>query len=186
MDCNELALYPLGGKKLKPCGFAFAAHMFIVLPVTFCLTLRTGSESDTERVGRQLAPHLRGGDIVYLVGPLGAGKTVLARGLIRALAGEEIEVPSPTFALIQQYETTPPVTHADLYRLEDPEEVMELGLDDAAEGGILIVEWPERGEGYLPGGALTVTAGEGDEGRFWTLSGQAHWAGRLTEKDFAE
>ena len=158
--------------------------MAILSLVTLLMTLRAGSESDTDRIGRRLAALLRAGDTVFLSGTLGMGKTVLARGLIRALAGEEIEVPSPTFALIQQYATTPPVTHADLYRLEDPGEVMELGLDEAAEAGILIVEWAEHGEGYLPGGALTVTAREDAGARVWELAGDEDWAARFSEKDF--
>lgn len=139
---------------------------------------------ETEAIGRQLGALLRAGDVVFLVGPLGAGKTVLARGLICAVAGGEIEVPSPTFSLVQSYETTPPVTHADLFRLEDPEEVLELGLDDAAMAGIVLIEWPEMGRGFLPRGALEIAAEEGDEGRQWRFRGDAAWAARLSPEEF--
>src|SRR5205823_2596906 len=89
----------------------------------------------------------RAGDVITVSGPLGVGKTTLARGLIGAL-GHEGDVPSPTFAIVQPYEDLdPPVWHVDLYRIEDPAEIEELGLDAAADA-VLLVEWPERaGEG---------------------------------------
>jgi tRNA threonylcarbamoyladenosine biosynthesis protein TsaE len=93
--------------------------------------------------GRKLAAVLKPGDVVTLSGPLSAGKTTLVRGLLSAL-GHRGEVPSPSFALVQPYEAlTPPVWHVDLYRIEDPSDLDELGLDDIAEG-VLIVEWPEH------------------------------------------
>ena len=99
----------------------------------------------TTRFGAQLAADLRAGDIVSLEGDLGAGKTALARAIIRALAGDAaLEVPSPTFAIIQPYDTARgPVLHADLYRLADASEVDELGLLDDADA-IVLVEWAER------------------------------------------
>jgi tRNA threonylcarbamoyladenosine biosynthesis protein TsaE len=102
-------------------------------------------DDDTARFGAELAAALRPGDIVSLEGDLGAGKTALARAIIRALAGDPaLEVPSPTFAIIQPYETEQgPVLHADLYRLADAAEVDELGLLDEAEA-IVLVEWAER------------------------------------------
>ena len=101
------------------------------------------SEPATEALGRAIARQLRGGDVVTLSGTLGVGKTTLSRAIIRAL-GHEGEVPSPTFAIVQPYDDLdPPVWHVDLYRLEDPEELIELGLDCAGEAA-LIVEWPER------------------------------------------
>jgi tRNA threonylcarbamoyladenosine biosynthesis protein TsaE len=93
--------------------------------------------------GRKLAAVLKPGDVVTLSGPLSAGKTTLVRGLLSAL-GHRGEVPSPSFALVQPYEAlTPPVWHVDLYRIEDPSDLDELGLDDIAEG-VLIIEWPEH------------------------------------------
>ena len=104
----------------------------------------------TEAAGQAIAAQLRPGDVVTLSGPLGAGKTSLARAILTAL-GHEGDVPSPTFAIVQPYEVlTPPVWHADLYRIEYPAELEELGLDEASEG-ILLVVWPERAsEGVWP------------------------------------
>ena len=112
----------------------------------------------TRAFGGRLAALLHPGDVVALEGDLGAGKTELARSVIRALAGEPIPVPSPTFTLLQVYELPGlTVTHADLYRLADPGEVAELGLEEAWTDGVLLVEWPERAGGLLPAERLTVT-----------------------------
>ena len=101
------------------------------------------NESETERLGRRLAALLRPGDVIALSGPLGVGKTALARALVTGL-GHAGEVPSPSFAIVQPYETLdPPVWHVDLYRIEHASEIDELGLESAAEG-VLLVEWPER------------------------------------------
>ena len=107
-------------------------------------------EAATVAAGAALAARLRPGDVVTMTGDLGAGKTTLVRGLLHAL-GHDGEVPSPSFAIVQPYEDLdPPVWHADLYRLEDPAELAELGLDSLGEE-ILIVEWPERaGQGAWP------------------------------------
>lgn len=97
-------------------------------------------------LGRKLAELARPGDVIALSGPLGAGKTSIARGLLAAL-GLEGEAPSPSFAIVQPYEPPEvrfPVLHVDLYRLDAPEEAEELGLDDARYDSLLIVEWPER------------------------------------------
>ena len=99
----------------------------------------------TAELGRRLAGVLRPGDVVALGGDLGAGKSTLARACLQALAGVEIEVPSPTFTLVQTYDLPAfPVWHVDLYRLGDSAEVDELGLEEALERGALLVEWPER------------------------------------------
>lgn len=141
----------------------------------------------TEALGRALAPLLRAGDVVALYGDLGAGKTALARALIRALPGpagaSEEEVPSPTFTLVQTYERDPaPVWHVDLYRIEDPAEVHELGLSEAFAEGITLLEWPDRlGEG-LPAAALNVvlTFDASGQGRRARLQGGGDWPARLT------
>lgn len=103
--------------------------------------------------GAKLAAVARPGDVIALSGPLGAGKTSIARGLLAALGLEE-EAPSPSFAIVQPYdppELAFPVLHVDLYRIEDPSEAEELGLDDARGDSLLIVEWPERlGPGAWP------------------------------------
>jgi tRNA threonylcarbamoyladenosine biosynthesis protein TsaE len=102
-------------------------------------------DAATAALGDEIAAGLHPGDVIILQGDLGAGKTALARAIIRALAGDpELEVPSPTFALVQPYDTPRgPVLHADLYRLGDPREVDELGLLDNPEA-IVLVEWAER------------------------------------------
>lgn len=101
---------------------------------------------DSLALGAKLAEVVRPGDVIALSGPLGAGKTSIARGLLAALGLEE-EAPSPSFAIVQPYappEVRFPVLHVDLYRIEDPDEAEELGLDDARDDSLLIVEWPER------------------------------------------
>lgn len=98
----------------------------------------------TTRLGQVIAPLLAPGDSVLLYGPLGMGKSTLARGLIRALTTPDEDVPSPTFTLVQFYESDPPVAHFDLYRLTRPEEAFEIGLDEALDDGCALIEWPER------------------------------------------
>ena len=110
----------------------------------------------TEALGAAVAAHLRPGDAVCLYGPLGAGKTTLARGLIRALTSPDEEVPSPTFTLVQFYVGDIQLAHFDLYRLERPDEAYEIGLDDALEDGAVLIEWPERLEGRLPPDRLDI------------------------------
>lgn len=101
---------------------------------------------DSHALGARLAKVVRPGDVIALSGDLGAGKTSIARGLLSALGLEE-EAPSPSFAIVQPYappEVRFPVLHVDLYRIENPDEAEELGLDDARHDSLLIVEWPER------------------------------------------
>lgn len=115
----------------------------------------------TVSLGRRLARALRGGDLVVLEGDLGAGKTFLARAICRALGvPREVTVASPTFSLVHEYEITPRVLHADLYRLDDPRDVGELGLREArAEGALVLAEWAGRFVGELGGDALVITLG---------------------------
>ncbi len=103
-----------------------------------------------EAFGARIAARLRPGDVVALEGDLGAGKTTLARAILKAL-GYENEVPSPTFTIIETYDAPPlrlPMVHADFYRLEDPSELREIGLDDYREDAALIAEWPARAGGF--------------------------------------
>ncbi len=133
----------------------------------------------TATVGARLAALLRPGDVVTLDGPLSAGKTTLVRGLIAAL-GHQGEVPSPSFAIVQPYEAlVPPVWHVDLYRIEDPGELAELGLDDIEDQGVLLVEWPGRaGHGAWPE-ALALSVGVDEDGlRVLTAVVPAAWEGR--------
>lgn len=111
----------------------------------------------TDRLARALAPRLHTGDVLLLEGPIGAGKTHFARALIQALLPVPEDVPSPTFTLVQIYDGPGfAIWHADLYRLTDPEEAVELGLADAFETGLCLVEWPERLGPYRPRGALSL------------------------------
>src|ERR1043165_9829333 len=113
-------------------------------------------EEATLRAGASLAKSARAGDVIMLSGPLGVGKTALARGLLAAL-GHEGEVPSPSFSIVQPYEDLdPPVWHVDLYRIEDPSALDELGLDATADA-VLLVEWPERAGTNLWPEALTLS-----------------------------
>ena len=125
-----------------------------------------------DRLGAALAPHLRVGDAVLLRGDLGAGKTTLARAILVAL-GHEGETPSPTFTLLQSYALRLPIAHLDLYRLKRPEEIEELGLDDALSDGAALVEWPEQAESHMPGDALNVTLSA--DPREAALSGGGRW-----------
>ena len=135
-------------------------------------------EEATRRAGASLAAALRPGDVVTLSGPLGAGKTTLARGLLRAL-GEEGEVPSPSFALVQPYDALAlPVWHADLYRIERADELDELGLDEVLATGALLVEWPERAPGCWPEAlGLSLEPLQGDARRLTAIV-PSSWEGR--------
>ena len=130
-------------------------------------------------LGSRIAARLRAGDVVALSGPLGAGKTTLARAIIAA-AGHAGEVPSPTFTILESYpDCAPPVVHADFYRLENPREAAELGLDDYRHGSALIAEWPERGGGFAAeSGCLAIGLEAVGEGRRAIVESGAAWLGR--------
>jgi tRNA threonylcarbamoyladenosine biosynthesis protein TsaE len=135
-------------------------------------------ESATQRLGATLAGALRPRDLVALEGGLGAGKTTLARAILRAASGEPaLIVPSPTFTLVEVYDT-PKGTFwlFDLYRLEAPEQVFVLGWVEALADGIVLIEWPERLGALLPMPALTVTLTVKDEERHAVLEGDARFA----------
>lgn len=122
------------------------------------LALELSDQAATESLAQDLAMALASGDLVFLVGDLGAGKTTFARALLRALADDAaFEVPSPTFTLVQAYDELPvPVLHADLYRVSDPEEVLELGFAEALETHAVLIEWPQNGAGELPEPSLII------------------------------
>ena len=142
----------------------------------------------TTRLGQALAPLLRAGDAILLYGPLGMGKSTLARGLIRALTRPEEDVPSPTFTLVQFYEAEPPVAHFDLYRLSSPQEALEIGLDEALDEGCALIEWPERlGDDparFLGPDRLAIELSEDGEGRLASLSGAGRWKERIADVRF--
>lgn len=139
-----------------------------------------------EAFGAAIAAQLREGDVVALEGGLGAGKTTLARAILAAL-GHEGEVPSPTFTIVEMYEAPPlelPVVHADFYRLKDPSEVEELGLDDYREGAALLAEWPDHAGGFSHEPAcLSIRLETRDEnaggGRIAIVKAGPDWLGRL-------
>lgn len=147
-------------------------------------TIAIESEAATIRLAADIAMALEPGDLVTLSGDLGAGKTTFARALIRYLAGDEsIAVPSPTFTLIQTYELPRfPLVHCDLYRLSGPGELAELGLDDLAEGAVVLLEWPDRAAGFLPRDrldiALTLLPQRGLEYRQVRITGYGKFAAR--------
>ncbi len=142
---------------------ATAAPLILTLP----------TEADTAALGVRLAQLALPGDCILLAGPIGAGKSHLARAFIRARLGRAEEVPSPSFTLVQVYEAAGgEIWHADLYRLTHPDEVWELGLDDAFGRAICLIEWPDRLGRHLPPDALHVRLEHKDDnGRLAVLSG---------------
>lgn len=145
-------------------------------------TLHLPDEAATQALGRKLATSLRPGDSVCLTGPLGAGKSTLARALIRALTTPDEEVPSPTFTLVQFYETPAfPLAHFDLYRLTDPEEAYEIGLDEALDEGVALIEWPQRLEGRLPANRLDIDIALDGDARRAVIIPHGDFEGRSLE-----
>ena len=139
-------------------------------------------EAATQDLGRRLAASLRPGDALCLTGPLGAGKSTLARALIRALTTPDEEVPSPTFTLVQFYETAAfALAHFDLYRLSDPDEAYEIGLDEALDGGVALIEWPQRLEGRLPPTRLDIDIALDGDARRAVIMRHGDFEGRSLE-----
>jgi tRNA threonylcarbamoyladenosine biosynthesis protein TsaE len=156
----------------------------MIRPAEGDLTLADAAAS--ARLGAGVARALAPGEAVCLFGVLGAGKSTLARGLIRALTTEEEDVPSPTFTLVQFYDGAGlALAHFDLYRLTRAEEAYEIGLDEALEAGAAIIEWPERLQGRLPADRLdielTIVEGLARESRSARLTPHGSWKGRLIE-----
>ena len=148
----------------------------------FETTVTLSDETATAALGARIAQGLEPGDAVLLKGDLGAGKTTLARAILRAL-GVEGHVPSPTFTLVQAYQAGElPVFHYDLYRIENPRELAELGIDDAIEDGAVLVEWPERGfPQRLAADALTVMLTQQSAStREAHIAGPARWEGLIS------
>lgn len=144
------------------------------------ITLFLKDEAATIELGEDLALALKAGDCLALSGDLGAGKSTLARALIRAMADDEaLDVPSPTFTLVQSYDLRIPVSHFDLYRLADVSELDELGFDEALSQGICLVEWPENAEAALPKSRLTITFTHQDDGRELSITGDEQTLSRI-------
>lgn len=132
---------------------------------------RLEDETATARLAENLAQGVQRGDLIALDGPLGVGKSLFARALIRALAGDpDLGVPSPTFTLMQCYETAPPLIHLDGWRLADPADADELGWDEALERVVTLIEWPDRFGDRLPTDRLHLTLSiEPDDARIARL-----------------
>jgi len=152
-------------------------------PMAKVVTL--ADEAATHALARRLAQAAQAGDVIALHGDLGAGKTSLARAFVRALAGEEEEVPSPTFTLAQIYDWVGgTVWHFDLYRLEKPEDALELGIEEAFADGVSLIEWPDRLGPWLPRDRLDLrlTAGTAEGSRQAELTAtSSRWSKRLQE-----
>jgi len=134
----------------------------------------------SEALAARLAPLLKQGDALLLSGDLGAGKTTFARALLRQ-GGVTGDVPSPTFTLVQSYETPALVLyHFDLYRLKQPEEIEEIGFDEALADGAVLVEWPEKAASFMPREALRLTFGMEPSGqRFVAIEMTPAWGARM-------
>ncbi len=139
-------------------------------------TLVAATETETADLAAKLAKLARPGDILLLSGPLGAGKSWFARAFIRARTGHQtLEVPSPTFTLVQSYQTTDVVIwHYDLWRLSGPDDLEELAWEEA-QGGIILIEWPERLEEHRPHNALSIAFSPKGAYREITLQGEPRW-----------
>ena len=147
--------------------------------------------SATQRFGELLSDDLKAGDVIALSGALGAGKSALVRAIIQAIDPTEVDVPSPTFTLVQHYMLADgtPLWHLDLYRIDDAQDAMALGLDDAFVDAVCLIEWPDRLKKFLPKTNLSIhlyadeTADDVDLGssvRFADVTAPPHWADRIT------
>ncbi|WP_341212685.1 tRNA (adenosine(37)-N6)-threonylcarbamoyltransferase complex ATPase subunit type 1 TsaE [uncultured Limimaricola sp.] len=143
--------------------------------------IQLSDESRSLALARALAPHLRAGDTLLLSGQIGAGKSFFARALIRARTGNpDEEVPSPTFTLVQSYEAPgAEIWHCDLYRLSDPFELVELGLEEAMGRAICLIEWPDRMGDMAPPEALSLSFEARPDAHWLTISGPEAWRERL-------
>lgn len=144
------------------------------------MPIRLADPESTEAFGRALADRIEPGDVIGLLGGLGAGKTTLCRGILRGL-GHNGDVASPTFPIVQPYEppdTRIPVWHVDLYRIEDPAELEELGLGEARSEAALLIEWPERLPSLWPGTLRLELSVEPDGARALTATVPPAWGER--------
>lgn len=137
-------------------------------------------EADTVALATAIAPLLRRGDTLLLEGEIGAGKSAFARALIHARLGRIEDVPSPTFTLVQTYDDPHgDIWHCDLYRLSHPDEALELGLEEAFEDAICLIEWPDRLGDEAPANALLLSMAAGQDAHSVRISGPDAWKERL-------
>ena len=138
--------------------------------------LQSASPAETAAFGARLAGRLQPGDVVYLCGALGAGKTTLARGLIATWTGSDEDVPSPTYTLVQTYDgPAGTLWHIDLYRLDNPDDVLELGLEDSS--ALMLIEWPERLGPHAPRDRLEIHIHPRGEARMIEIKGVGRFEG---------
>lgn len=147
------------------CGRAWAGYGRPMSDFAPVLSISLADAEATAALGVWFAPRLKAGDCLLLEGQIGAGKSHFARALIQARLGWAEDVPSPTFTLVQVYQADVELWHADLYRLNHPDEVFELGLEQAFETAISLIEWPDRLGPYAPTGALRLTFSPLGDGR---------------------
>lgn len=144
------------------------------------ITASLEDDQATRKFGAKLAMKLCAGDVICLRGDLGAGKTSMARGAIEFLC-DVSEVPSPTYTLVQTYVAPKfDIWHFDLYRLENPQDVWELGIEEALDEGVCLIEWPERIENLLSGTELNIHISFAEKGRIAILSGNSKWQERFS------
>ncbi len=146
------------------------------------ISIKTFTQQETINLARSIANHLKAGDCLAFFGDLGTGKSVFSRAIIQQKLGEDIHVPSPTFTLVQTYDQShPEIWHLDLYRLDSPEDALELGIFDALQDCILLIEWAERLEDMLPPQAIHVEIkhGKQEDARIFTFKGLAGQLERL-------
>jgi len=158
-----------------PCGLVFsyleACHQFASAYQCRMQVVQLLNENDTLNLGSKLMEILTKGDVLAITGDLGAGKTTLARGMIQSELGN-IEVPSPTYTLVQIYDMKNfELWHCDMYRLEYPEDAHELGLFDAFEDAVCVIEWPEKLGSLLPKNIYNIYLKFDDNGRLAYLEG---------------
>lgn len=146
------------------------------------ITVEVKSLEETRALASKIASLCRLGDVLTLCGDLGAGKSEFARAFIQSLVGQETVVPSPTFTIMEAYQAPDfVISHFDLYRLEGPEELQEIGFEEALSQGVCLIEWPERLEGYplTQELAIHITANPENEERTVSLQGDDSWMSRL-------
>lgn len=152
--------------------------------VAFSFTVSLSTPEETEQFAQLLSPHLLAGDTLLLEGPIGAGKTYFCRSVIQSLLAAPEDIPSPTFTLVQTYDGPNfPIWHCDLYRLTHPDEAWELGLDEAFESALCLIEWPDRlGEGFPQDALILKFEPQDDDARSLTITSQSPRWGSLKEK----